>query len=33
MGGGYSTADPQERYHLQVIIQLSVNTVTGDTKP
>lgn len=32
-GGDYSTADPQERYHLHVIIQLSANTVTGDTMP
>lgn len=31
--GDYSTADPQERYHLHVIIQLSANTVTGDTLP
>lgn len=32
-GGDYSTADPQERYHLHIIIQLSANTVTGDTMP
>lgn len=31
--GDYSFTEPQERYLLQVITQLSVNTVAGDTMP